>query len=49
MRGKCRNNKQKQRRERENAETAIGKNAVREGASKIEKKNKKKCWCDLKV
>ena len=42
-------NKTKKHRERENAKTVVGKNAEREGASETEKKNKKKCWCDLKV
>ena len=36
-------------RERENAKAAVGKNAEGEGASETEKKNKKKCWGDLKV
>ena len=39
----------KKLRERENAKAAVGKHAEREGASKTEKKNKKKCWGDLKV
>ena len=39
----------KKLRERENAKAAVGKNAEREGASETEKKNKKKCWGDLKV
>ena len=32
-------NIQKKRKERENAETAVGKNVEREGASEIKKKN----------
>jgi len=42
-------NQKTQRKRRENAKIAIGKNAEREGASETRKKNKKKSWCDLKV
>ena len=41
--------RKKLKRERENAKAAVGKNAEREGASETKKKNKKKCWGDLKV